>query len=241
MQFQRCEPAPRYAVAFQFRLAAFKGIKGNIFQKVRITLSLTALAVPFLDRVQSLPNERPLAIRIRACLFQGNLWKSTKPHFPPSPVYCDPEKPLRPPPRGEAALETVHYRAEAIRERLEAVWARERGPEDAGQAVQLTSRAMRPSRNTFPTVNAAFNSLEPGADQRPHRHNGVAVTLPIECENVHSLIEGERIDWSPGAAQITPATELHSHHNRGSSRMLSLVVQDEGLHYYTRTPGFSWA
>ena len=25
-----------------------------------------------------------------------------------------------------------------------------------------------------------------------------------------------------------------------AKRMRSLVIQDEGLHYYTRTPGFSW-
>ena len=54
------------------------------------------------------------------------------------------------------------------------------------------------------------------------------------------MIEDQRIDWSTGAAQITPPAELHAHHNRGTGRMMSLVVQDEGLHYYTRTPGFSW-
>ena len=55
-----------------------------------------------------------------------------------------------------------------------------------------------------------------------------------------AMIEDERIDWSTGAAQVTPAAELHSHHNRGPRRMVSIIVQDEGLHFYTRTPGFSW-
>ena len=87
---------------------------------------------------------------------------------------------------------------------------------------------------------AAINTLEPGKDQRAHRHNGVAITLALEGEGVYSLIENERVDWVSGAAQVTPATELHSHHNRGTKRMRSLVIQDEGLHYYTRTPGFSW-
>ena len=72
------------------------------------------------------------------------------------------------------------------------------------------------------------------------RHNGAAITLSIQGEGVYSMIEDEKVPWSDGAAQITPATELHSHHNRGSGRMRSLVVQDEGLHFYTRTPGFSW-
>ena len=54
------------------------------------------------------------------------------------------------------------------------------------------------------------------------------------------MIDGERVDWSTGAAQITPATLLHSHHSRGTQRMRSFVIQDEGLHHYTRTPGFSF-
>ena len=89
-------------------------------------------------------------------------------------------------------------------------------------------------------MNAAINTLSVGADQRPHRHNGVAITLAIQGAGVHSLIDGERVDWSNGAAQITPAAALHWHHNRGVMRMRSLVIQDEGLHYYTRTPGFSF-
>ena len=89
-------------------------------------------------------------------------------------------------------------------------------------------------------MNVAINTLQAGGDQRPHRHNGVAITLAVKGEGVHSMIEDEQVDWLDGAAQITPATELHSHHNRGSARMYSLVVQDEGLHFYTRTPGFSW-
>jgi len=89
-------------------------------------------------------------------------------------------------------------------------------------------------------MNVAINTLEPGKDQRPHRHNGAAITLAIEGAGTHSMIENERIDWVTGAAQITPATELLSHHNRGDRRMESIVVQDEGLHFYTRTTGFSW-
>ena len=68
----------------------------------------------------------------------------------------------------------------------------------------------------------------------------MAITLALQSEGIYSMIEGTRVDWSDGAAAITPATLLHSHHNRGPRRMRSLVVQDEGLHLYTRTPGFSF-
>jgi len=92
----------------------------------------------------------------------------------------------------------------------------------------------------IPTINTAINTLEPGCDQRPHRHNGAAVTLAIQGEGIHSMIDGKRVNWSTGAAQITPATLLHSHHSTGTQRMRSFVIQDEGLHHYTRTPGFSF-
>ena len=104
----------------------------------------------------------------------------------------------------------------------------------------LWSPALAPTTNTLPTLNCAINTLEAGQDQRPHRHNGVAVVLAIQGQGVHSMVEGKRIDWVDGAVQITPPAALHSHHNRGVERMSCLIFQDEALHYYTRTPGFSF-
>jgi len=161
-------------------------------------------------------------------------------------VFCVSDQPLvmfqdlRPAPRGESLIETVHWPAAEIDKRLDTVYARPDSKEEAGRAVLFSSRALAPARNILPTMVAAINTLDPGKDQRAHRHNGVAITLALEGEGVYSLIEGERVDWVAGAAQITPAAQLHSHHNRGTKRMRSLVIQDEGLHYYTRTPGFSW-
>ena len=147
---------------------------------------------------------------------------------------------LRSPLPGHAVVETTHWVAERIERRLQAVWQRPITENTTGASVQFTSTALQPSTNTIPSINTAINTLEPGRDQRPHRHNGVAVTLAIQGEGIHSMIDGQCVDWSDGAAQITPATTLHSHHSRGSKRMRSLVVQDEGLHQYTRTPGFSF-
>lgn len=139
-----------------------------------------------------------------------------------------------------AIVEAVHYPAAEIARRFEVVYARERTEEEAGRAILFSSPALGECTNMLPSLNVAINTLEAGGDQRPHRHNGVAVTLAIQGDGIYSMIEDERIPWSTGAAQITPATELHSHHNRGTERMVSLVIQDEALHYYTRTPGFSW-
>jgi gentisate 1,2-dioxygenase len=147
---------------------------------------------------------------------------------------------LRPPAPGEARIETVHWPAAEIAAQFQEVWMRPITAETTGHAVLFSSRALAPSTNTIPSLNVAINTLEAGRDQRPHRHNGVAVTLAIQGEGVYSMIDGARKDWSDGAATVTPPAALHSHHNRGSRRMASLVFQDEALHYYTRTPGFSF-
>jgi gentisate 1,2-dioxygenase len=147
---------------------------------------------------------------------------------------------LRAPASGSAVVQTTHWPGEEIERRFEAVWKRPITDNTTGTSVNFTTTAMLPNYVTMPSINVAINTLAPGCDQRPHRHNGVAITLALQGEGIHSMIENQRVDWSDGAAQITPPTLLHSHHNRGTKRMRSLVIQDEGLHLYTRTPGFSF-
>ncbi len=147
---------------------------------------------------------------------------------------------LRAPLPGRAVVETTHWPAAEIERQFQEVWRRPVSANTTGNSVQFSTTALEPSSDTIPTINTAINTLEAGCDQRPHRHNGVAVTLAIQGEGIHSMIGGKRVDWSTGAAQITPATLLHSHHSRGTERMRSFVIQDEGLHHYTRTPGFSF-
>src|SRR5258708_588787 len=147
---------------------------------------------------------------------------------------------LRAPLPGQAVVETTHWPAAEIDRHLEEVWRRPASVDTTGNSVQFSTTALAPSSNTIPSINTAINTLAAGCDQRPHRHNGVAVTLAIQGEGIHSMIDGRPVDWSTGAAQITPATLVHSHHSRGPQRMRSFVIQDEGLHHYTRTPGFSF-
>ncbi|MBT5267361.1 MAG: cupin domain-containing protein [Rhodospirillaceae bacterium] len=147
---------------------------------------------------------------------------------------------LRPPAPGEAVVETVHWPAASTRAEFEDVFKRPITPTTTGHAVLFSSPALAPSTNAIPSINIGINTLEAGRDQRAHRHNGVAVVLSIQGEGVYSIVDDERIDWAEGAVQITPGASMHSHHNRGSERMECLIFQDEALHYYTRTPGFSF-
>ena len=147
---------------------------------------------------------------------------------------------LHPPVAGRALVQAVHWPADEIERQFEPVLQRPITENTSGHAVVFSSTALEGSTNILPTINCAINTLEPGRDQRPHRHNGVAVTLSLVGEAVYSMIEAQRVDWIDHGVQVTPPAHLHSHHNRGSMRMRCLIFQDEALHYYTRTPGFSW-
>lgn len=138
-----------------------------------------------------------------------------------------------------ARVQPTHYAAAETMEALASISHRPTG-EIAGRAVFFTNPESERTRTIAPFIGANINALTPGEDQQPHRHNAAAITLAIEADRVHSLIEGERIDWIPGAVMVTPPGLLHSHHSRGTRDMLSFVVQDSGLHYYARTVGFSF-
>jgi len=113
-------------------------------------------------------------------------------------------------------------------------------PNASGRALHLTSERNGNTDAAHPSIKLAMNTLDPHSVQRPHRHNSVALTLPIEADNVYSVIEGNRLDWHPYALMITPPAERHEHHNEGDAPMLSLVIQDGGLYFRCRTIGFSF-
>jgi len=140
-----------------------------------------------------------------------------------------------------APTEAVHYPDAEIRHQMDLVReAQKADPTASGMAMHFSSEKRAALGDIHPTIALAMNSLEPHKVQRPHRHNSVAMTLPIQCQNVYSVIEGERIDWHPYALLITPPADLHEHHNEGDEMMRSLVVQDGALYYHLRTIGFSF-
>ena len=139
------------------------------------------------------------------------------------------------------AMRPVHYRAEDLSAELEAVYRHPDAQSFPGYAVVLSHTGLEHTRNIHPTMTLALNSLPAGQSQRAHVHSAVALTLCLEGEGCYSMVDGERKDWSRYAVMVTPPGAVHSHHNEGSERMESLVVQDGGLHYHARTTGFAYA
>ncbi len=140
-----------------------------------------------------------------------------------------------------APVQAAHYTDADIRHQMAVIHdAQKADPNASGLALHFSSEQREAQRDIHPSIALAMNSLDPHEVQRPHRHNSVAMTLPIDCEGVYSVIEGERVDWRPNALLITPPADLHEHHNEGEQMMRSLVVQDGGLYYHLRTIGFSF-
>jgi gentisate 1,2-dioxygenase len=132
------------------------------------------------------------------------------------------------------------FSGEAADEHLRSVHSRNGAQMAAGKSVVFLTALMAARRVTTPTLLTSFNTLEPGGDQRPHRHSSAALTLSIQGEDVYSTVNGQRIDWSAHAVIVTPPNDVHSHHNRGRAMMKSFVVQDTALHAQLRTTNFAW-
>ena len=106
------------------------------------------------------------------------------------------------------------------------------------------------------TLWSLINILPPYVNQRPHRHNSVALDFCIFANNesggIYTLM-GEELDedgwiknpikcyWETGSVFITPPGLWHSHHNETGEDAYVLPIQDAGLHTYLRTLNIQFA
>jgi gentisate 1,2-dioxygenase len=133
----------------------------------------------------------------------------------------------------------VHYPAEAIEAEMVRIHQRVDDGKQSGKAVLFSRSGLEATHLATPTVAFAYNSLLPDDDQPPHRHNAAALTLCVQGEGVHSMVDGRKVDWLDRAVMVTPPSALHSHHNRGPEMMYSVVAQDGGVFYNARTLGYA--
>ncbi len=138
-----------------------------------------------------------------------------------------------------AGAQPVHYPAEAIEGEMALIHGRVDDGKQSGKAILFTRDGLDATHLATPTVAFAYNSLPPGDDQPPHRHNAAALTLCVRGEGVHSMVDGRKVDWMEHAVMVTPPSALHSHHNRGPEMMYSVVAQDGGVFYNARTLGYA--
>lgn len=73
--------------------------------------------------------------------------------------------------------------------------------------------------NTYATTRnivAAYQMIQPGETARSHRHTPAALRLVLDAgDDVYTVVDGRRVDMTPGDVVLTPSWCWHGHANEG--------------------------
>ena len=73
--------------------------------------------------------------------------------------------------------------------------------------------------NTYATIRnivAAYQMIQPGETARSHRHTPAALRLVLDAGNdVYTVVDGKRVDMTPGDVVLTPSWCWHGHADEG--------------------------
>lgn len=145
-----------------------------------------------------------------------------------------------PGPLPQLPVAAVHFPAAEIERQLALVTATAAGEGTSGHALIFSSQQQAARRNLMPSLTLSLNTLAAGQRQAPHRHNSAAITLVLQGDDCHSVVDGQACGWRRWSTLVTPPGAPHSHHNGGGVQARFLIVQDGGLHYHARTMGFEF-
>lgn len=139
-------------------------------------------------------------------------------------------------------FEVTHFKKETMYQNIEAI-KHEAGAEHKNRiGVLLGTTATKETTKTLThTMWSLLNCIPAGDNQRPHRHNSVALDFAVSAKpGVYTLMGPEldehgwvknpiRCDWAPGSVFVTPPGWWHSHHNESGEEAYVLPMQDAGL------------
>src|SRR6056297_2034036 len=94
MKFKWRKPPPSLSVTLQFGFTAFKGIKRNIRQAMKIALGLAALFFPFFDRINTFVGEGAPLFSLLSSFLERDVLSGAQAHLPPSTMNGDAKVPL---------------------------------------------------------------------------------------------------------------------------------------------------
>ncbi|HTU74732.1 MAG TPA: AraC family ligand binding domain-containing protein [Trebonia sp.] len=141
---------------------------------------------------------------------------------------------------------TKFPRERAVAE-LEQIAAQPGATDKSRVSVLLANTAQEQTLTITHVLWAMFGLLPAGQEQRPHRHQSVALDLILDARpGCYTLLgtrlddRGEitdpvRVDWEAGGAFVTPPGMWHAHHNESGAPAHLIPVQDAGLQTYLRS------
>ena len=84
--------------------------------------------------------------------------------------------------------------------------------------------------NTYATTRnivAAYQMIQPGETARSHRHTPAALRLVLDAgDDVYTVVDGKRVDMTPGDVVLTPSWCWHGHANEGNETAFWLDFLD---------------
>jgi gentisate 1,2-dioxygenase len=143
--------------------------------------------------------------------------------------------------------ETKFHRADAVA-KLEEIASRPGANEKSRVSVLLANANQEQTLTITHVLWAMFGVLPAGQEQRPHRHQSVALDLildapPSGCYTLlgtrlderGEIVDPIRVDWQAGGAFTTPPGMWHAHYNETDTTAHLIPVQDAGLQTYLRS------
>ncbi|HME17294.1 MAG TPA: cupin [Mycobacterium sp.] len=142
---------------------------------------------------------------------------------------------------------TKFRRADAVA-KLEDIAARPGANDKSRVSVLLANADQEQTLTITHVLWAMFGVLPAGQEQRPHRHQSVALDLildapPSGCYTLlgtrlderGEIVDPIRVDWQAGGAFTTPPGMWHAHYNETDTPAHLIPIQDAGLQTYLRS------
>ncbi|GAB3001149.1 cupin [Mycobacterium bourgelatii] len=142
---------------------------------------------------------------------------------------------------------TKFRRADAVA-KLAEIAARPGANDKSRVSVLLANADQEQTLTITHVLWAMFGVLPPHQQQRPHRHQSVALDLildapPSGCYTLlgtrlderGEIVDPIRVDWQAGGAFTTPPGMWHAHYNETDTPAHLIPVQDAGLQTFLRS------
>jgi gentisate 1,2-dioxygenase len=142
---------------------------------------------------------------------------------------------------------TKFHRADAVA-KLEDIAARPGANDKSRVSVLLANADQEQTLTITHVLWAMFGVLPAGQEQRPHRHQSVALDLILDAppggcytllgtrlDERGEIVDPIRVDWQAGGAFTTPPGMWHAHYNETDQPAHLIPVQDAGLQTYLRS------
>jgi gentisate 1,2-dioxygenase len=141
---------------------------------------------------------------------------------------------------------TKFRRADAVA-KLDDIASRPGANEKSRVSVLLANAEEEQTLTITHVLWAMFGVLPPDQEQRPHRHQSVALDLILDAapgcytllgtrlDERGAIVDPTRVDWQAGGAFVTPPGMWHAHYNESGAPAHLIPIQDAGLHTYLRS------